>query len=230
MSKNKNGQCAYCRDNKVVTRDHVISSGLYPDGYNKTNPIIAPSCRDCNGGFSKDEEYFRIFLNSFSMEHSEESREIFDTKIRRSIERRPQIGHKVMSRMELVDCFSQSGIYLGKMTKVNIHDEDWARHHNVLDKFIKGLFYHEFNQPIPADFRIKHVLGDKDEYLLKITRQVNKWNKDNRKVFAYAFNNILGSFNSIWVTVYYNTIVFISFVVSKEEFDKMEAMAQVTST
>jgi len=226
MKKSKVGQCAYCRENKTITRDHVISKGLYPDGYDKADPIIAPSCRECNGGFSKDEEYFRLFLNNFSMEHSKESKDVFNTKIRRSIKLRPPIGHKMMKKMELVDYFTESGIYAGKMTKISISDEDWTRYHNVLDKYIKGLFYYEFNAPLPEDFKTKHILGDKDEYLLKITRQVNKWNKDDKEVFAYAYNSIPDSYNSIWVTVYYNTIVFISFVVAREEFDKMEEMTQ----
>lgn len=216
-------RCTYCREEKEVTRDHVISRALFSEKYDKTNPIIVPCCRECNNGFSKDEEYFRQFLNFFSMEHSKESKDIFNTKIRRSIERRPQIGHKAMSKMEVVDLFTKSGIYLGKKTKINISDEDWIRYHNVLDKYIKGLFYHEFKMPLPADYKIKHVLGDNDEFLLKVTSQVNKWNKENKEIFAYAYNSIPNSYNSIWVTVYYNSMVFISLVVAEKKYNKMEA-------
>ena len=223
-------KCAYCREEKKVTRDHVISRALFPKKYDKTNPIIVPSCRECNNGFSKDEEYFRQFLNFFSMEHSKESKDIFNTKIRRSIERRPQIGHKAMSKMEIVDLFTESGIYLGKKTKIDISDEDWIRHHTVLDKYIKGLFYHEFNRPLPVDYKIKHVLCDQDEFLLKVTSQVNKWNKENKEIFAYAYNSITDSYNSIWVTVYYDSMVFISFVIAEKEYDKMEAMSKKNPT
>ena len=222
MKKEKE-KCAYCREEKGATRDHVISRALFPEKYDTTNPIIVPSCRECNNGFSIDEEYFRQFLNIFSMEHSKESEDIFNTKIRRSIERRPKIGHKAMSKMELVNLYTKGGIYLGKKTKVRISDKDWIRYYNVLDKYIKGLFFHEFNMPMPADFKIKHILGDKDKLLLKITSYVNKWNRENKEVFAYAYNSIPDSYNSIWITVYYNAIVFISFAIAEEEYDKMEA-------
>jgi len=223
MSK-KIKQCVFCGEKKIVTRDHVISRGLFPEKYEKTNLIIVPSCEDCNSGFSSDEEYFRLFLNNLSMEHSKESEEIFNTKIKRSIERRPQIGHKVKNKMELVDYFTKNGIYLGKKTKINISDNDWDRYHNVLDKYIKGLFYHEFKIPMSADYKIEHVLGNKDEYLQKITKEVNKWNLDNKEIFAYAHNSLSDSYDSIWVTVYYNTIVFISFALTKEKYDEMDAI------
>ncbi len=219
-------KCAYCREKKEATRDHVISRALFPEKYDKTNPIIVPSCRECNNGFSKDEEYFRQFLNFFSMEYSEESKNTFDTKIRRSIERRLQIGYKAMRKMELVDLYTSSGIYLGKKTKVDIPNEDWVRYHNVLDKYIKGLFYYEFDITIPVNFKIKHFLANKDASLLKIANKMSKWNIENKEVFAYSYNNVPDSYNSIWISIYYDAIVFISYVVTKKEYDKMEAMSK----
>ena len=39
MSK-KIKQCVFCGEKKIVTRDHVISRGLFPEKYEKTNLII----------------------------------------------------------------------------------------------------------------------------------------------------------------------------------------------
>jgi 5-methylcytosine-specific restriction endonuclease McrA len=60
--KTKITECVYCGERKETTRDHVISSNLFPGSYEKKNVIIVPSCADCNTSFSLDEEYFRIFV------------------------------------------------------------------------------------------------------------------------------------------------------------------------
>ena len=218
------GQCVYCLEYKEITRDHAISKCLFPEKYEKTNPIIVSSCEKCNKGFSKDEEYFRLFLGNFSMEHSKEANSLFNTKIKRSIERRPQIGHKAMSNMELVDYYTKRGIYLGKKTKVNLPDKDWSRYHNVLDKYIKGLFYHEFNVPISSNYRMKHILGEKSDAHLSIIKHLNNWNRDNEEVFVYAYSNVPDSYSSIWLSIYYNTIFFITFVFTNEDYKKCKKL------
>lgn len=220
--KTAKGQCVYCLEHGEITRDHVISRCLFPEKYEKTDLIIASSCESCNKGFSKDEEYFRQFLCNFSMEHSEEANDLFFTKIKRSIERRPQIGHKAMSNMELVDCYTKGGIYLGKKTKVNLPDEDWKRYHNVLNKYIKGLFYNEFNEPMPSDYKMKHILGERSDSHLNIIKHLNNWNKNNKEVFVYAYNNVPDSYSSIWLTIYYDTVFFITFVLTDEDYKKFE--------
>ncbi len=217
-------QCAYCRKEvEEITKDHVISKCLFPDEYEKINMVIAPCCVECNRGFSKDEEYFRQFLCYFSVEYSKEANTLFHTKIKRSIERRPQFGYKAMSKMELINLYTKNGVYLGKKTKIKITDEDWDRYFNVLDKFIKGLFFNEFKKPIPSNYKIKHVPGEcTNKEHLNIVKHMNKWNLDNKKVVSFGVNFIPNTLESIWITIFFNSIFFISFVVSENNYDKFE--------
>ncbi|MCX6796541.1 MAG: hypothetical protein NTW06_03525, partial [Candidatus Falkowbacteria bacterium] len=73
--KNKMTKCVYCGEEKQTTRDHVISRNLFPESYKQKNPIIVPSCAECNKGFSLDEEYFRNFVCGLVLEHSQYANE-----------------------------------------------------------------------------------------------------------------------------------------------------------
>lgn len=183
--------------------------------------IVAPGCAVCNKGFSLDEEYFRIFLAGLALEHSQHAIDLFFTKVKRSIRRRPQIGFKVTSRMELVDFFTKSGIYLGKKTKIQVPDEDWERYSNVLDKYIKGLFYNEFRTILPYEYRIKHFIGN-ENYLSEF-KLINKWNFDNKEIFFYGYSYIVNTYTSIWITIFYDLPFFVSFVGTEQGLIKLKA-------
>lgn len=53
--------CAFC-GGKTGTRDHCPSRVFLDEPLPENLPIV-PACVDCNGGFSKDEEYLACFLS-----------------------------------------------------------------------------------------------------------------------------------------------------------------------
>src|SRR5271166_944356 len=55
------GLCTYCGETKLVTADHVPPKNMFRKPY-PPNMWTVPGCQDCNGGFSKDDEYFRLVL------------------------------------------------------------------------------------------------------------------------------------------------------------------------
>ena len=50
------GGCVFCNGGSKGTRDHVPSR-VFLDPPFPTNLPVVPACRDCNNGFSRDEEY-----------------------------------------------------------------------------------------------------------------------------------------------------------------------------
>lgn len=216
--RTKMGKCAYCGEEKKVTRDHVISSCLFPQKNVKKNVIVTPGRTLCNRGFSLDEEYFRIFITGLALEYSRHASELFFTKVKRSVIRRPQIGSKVKSRMKLVDLFTKGGIYLGKRTRIDVPDEDWERYYNVLGKYIKGLFYYEFKAIFPAGHKIEHSFGNEDLFP-RLNQKMYKWNLDNKEIFVYGFSYVPDTYNSIWVTIFYDSVFFVSFVGTNQDFE-----------
>lgn len=215
--------CIYCGKTLTknnYTRDHIPSRSLFPKGKIIKKPIIVDCCLDCNHSFSLDEEWFRLFLVNLSQDKSFAADQMFWTKIKNSIEKRPAIGHKIMNNMEVVDYYSQAGIYLGKKTKIKLTDDDWNRYHNVLNKYIKGLFYHHFGKRIEdCGFCVNHKLIDptKIKPIPTLT-----FNLDNETIFLYAFAAIPSTFQSIFITTFYESINFISFVATPENFKKFD--------
>lgn len=51
--------CGVALDDRNTTRDHVPPKGLFPRPF-IDEPIIVPCCSSCNGGKSRDEEFFRL--------------------------------------------------------------------------------------------------------------------------------------------------------------------------
>jgi hypothetical protein len=224
--KTKITECVYCGQRKETTRDHVFSKNLFPKSYKKKNVIIVPSCAKCNRGFSLDEEYFRFFLCGAGLEYSQHADELFFTKVKRCVQRRPQIVSKLLNQMDLIDVYTKSGIYIGKKTRFSIPDEDWKRYCNVLTKYVKGLFFHELKQILPLSYGIMHFLGN--EKMLELLRYISKWNWDDKDIFAYGYSFVANTYESAWVTLFYDSVFFVSFaapehcfeLVKKSEFSK----------
>jgi hypothetical protein len=117
--------------------------------------------------------------------------------------------------MDLVEHYTKSGIYLGKRARITISDDDWKRYCNVLTKYVKGLFFHEFKRILPLGYRIMHFLGN--EKMIEDIRYM-KWNWDDEAVFAYGYVFVPNTYESAWVTVFYDSIFFVSAVASEKFF------------
>jgi len=60
-AKNKHRVCAYCRQLKKATVDHVPPKLLLEQPF-PPNLLTVPACRDCNEGFKADDEYTRTVI------------------------------------------------------------------------------------------------------------------------------------------------------------------------
>jgi len=188
------------------------------------NPIIVPSCVECNSRFSFDEEYFRYYVCALAEEHSLYARQVFFSQIKRSIWRKPQIGFKLLKRMKLVEIHTKSGLYLGKATQIQLTEDDRKRFDNVLDKYIKGLFFHESKNILPTEYKIKHNTFVPKERILAIKRRTKsfKWHIDDKDIFMYGFGFVPETHKSAWVTVFYNSILCESIVFKEEDIKDFE--------
>ena len=216
-------KCVYCTQ-LADTKDHIPSKNLFPTGMGPKNPIIVPSCVGCNHRFSRDEEYFRYYVCALAEEYSLYARQVFFSQIKRSIWRKPQIGFKLLKRMKLVDFRTETGLYLGKATQIKPTKDDWSRFSNVLDKYIKGLVFHELKDVLPTEYRIKNNIFLTKERISDIMSRAKnfnfKWNTDNKDIFTYGFNFVAGTYKSVWITIFYNLILCESLVFTKKDLTK----------
>jgi hypothetical protein len=212
-----NDICIFCGQ-IADTREHVPAKQFFKGTPDK--PLITvPSCHKCNAGFQKDEEFFRQFYVSMLMERSTEAKKLMDGEVSRSIQRTPALGLQMFSQMKLVDAYTKSGLYKGKMTMYSISDNDKLRINRVVNKIIKGLFFHEFGHILPEDWIIKIIwITPKVEKELNLAEMAKtpKWNVIKEDTFAYWINHVPITFQSILMLDFFKIPLFYVLVLDRK--------------
>jgi len=205
-------KCVFC-GGISEDKDHIPSKNLYKGITKNISPIKIPSCKKCNNGFSKDEVYFRDLIAILLNERSISATQLFEGSIKRSIKKTPALAMSMFKQMALVDYYSKGGIYLGKRTAMKITKSDHKRVFNVLDKYIKGLFYYQFQKVLPSDWIIKHFwLNPKMEAKLAHLIKTFNWRIVDENIFIYGYNFVPSTHQSIWCLVFFKKPLFFSFV------------------
>jgi len=125
------------------TKDHVPPKCLLRKPY-PTNLMTVPSCLGCNGGSSKDEEYFRLLIVGLLC-HTEEAELLFDGPMSRSMDRNTKIGELMFGSLRPTDA-------------AVIMDFDYQRIYRIAEKIARGLEFamtgvaYPVNQQFEVDF------------------------------------------------------------------------------
>ncbi|OGE34233.1 hypothetical protein A3A14_04210 [Candidatus Daviesbacteria bacterium RIFCSPLOWO2_01_FULL_43_38] len=212
-----NNICIFCKG-IADTREHIPAKQFFKGVPDK--PLITvPSCKNCNIGFQKDEDFFRQFNAGFLMDRSERAKELMENEITRSIQRKPALGHQMFNQMWLVDAYTKSGLYVGKMTGYKVSDLDRKRIDRIVTKIIQGLFYHEFKQHLPKDWKVRIVWIDpkkSKELSLEELAKTLKWNIIKDDTFAYGVNYVSETYQSMWIIDFFKVPCFYILLMDKE--------------
>jgi len=192
QKKDENGVCVFCGAEGKMTDDHVPPKNLFV-GFHDEGLIKVSGCKSCNGGSSKDDEYFRAFLipqddiasHPQAQKLNRIVREKFDASELKGLENR------MYSQLHSKDVYTPAGIYLGQKPLI------YPEYHRIdasLKKMLKGLFFHLMKTPFPSGlFHIavvdKSQIGDL-ERILKM--DLDFWVKE---LARYPFNDIYGVFS-----------------------------------
>lgn len=218
---NTNRACIYC-GKPADTREHIPPKQFFKGTPDK--PLITvPSCKSCNAGFSKDEDFFKQFYASMLMDRSPEAKKLMEGEVSRALLRKPALGHQMFSQMKLVDAYTKSGLYKGKMTMYTVSDSDRKRIDRVVTKVIKGLFFHEFGQTISEDWIIKIIWitpkVEKEQKLDEMGKQPY-WRVIREDTFAYWVNHVPKTFQSVWLLDFFKIPLFYVLVLDKKTAKK----------
>lgn len=175
--------CYICGD-LADTRDHIPPDGIFPVP-KPTNLITVPACSECNEGSSKDDEYFRTVIATASSE-SPYAEKLLDTKITRQFKERPALQTHLFNKMKKVDIFSEGGIYLKKGYAFKVDQE---RVQTVVEKIVKGLYFHEKGVPLKEQYSVgDFILNPKlDETMLDQVCLLPIRIIGDGKVFSYRY-------------------------------------------
>jgi hypothetical protein len=144
MSKKDLG-CAYCPD-EASTRDHVPCRKFFPEP-RPSNLITVPSCARCNNSISNDEEYFLIRVLAIAGAATEESAAVLKQRFSTVLTpRRLQRIRELAGAVRMTPVTSPGGVYLGHAPMFSM---DAHRMNHVLEKVVRGLYYHEFRRRVP---------------------------------------------------------------------------------
>lgn len=143
--------CVYCGSLEDLERDHVPPKSLFPKPA-PNNLITVPACGKCNRSFSKDEEYFRVIVSQMAQSgRHPATKKLLDTKILKSMIRRPRFATKILSSVIPVDIYDQ-GKLIGTAAGFDLEYKSFDR---VMTKILRGLLYHETGLRVPAQYVIK---------------------------------------------------------------------------
>ena len=155
--------CVYCGSLENLDYDHVPPKGIFP----KPRPdglITVRSCKPCNGGASKDDEYFRMMLClRDDVGESPEAQKNWSS-ILHSLEREQAIGMRtaLLKSIHPVQAMTWSGIYVGEMTGYHVNLD---RINRVISRTVRGLYFLEQKRRMPEDHDVSVWC---DETLIKL--------------------------------------------------------------
>ena len=146
------GTCTYCGKRKSVTADHVPPKNLFGRPY-PPNLLTVPACLDCNGGFTKDDEYFRIALTITDEAKGQRAREAVMPTVMRGINSTKQDRFRaaLLSGTQIAPRFSPSGLFLGNHRAIAF---DSARLDRIARRIVRGLFFQVKGHRLPDDHAI----------------------------------------------------------------------------
>ena len=142
--------CVYCLLNEADTEDHVVPEGFFenaPDG----GYIKVPACYQCNNSFSRDEEYFLVAVLAEATEQSSTANRVLDQLAadhRSGKRRRTGLAVALLEQVRPVDVYSPGGVFFGSGQGRAL---DTPRVNRVLERIVRGLFFHHFRRPLPRD-------------------------------------------------------------------------------
>lgn len=173
--------CVYCGSKDDLSDDHVPPENIFP----KPRPdalITVRACKTCNGGASKDDEYFRMMLClSQDAGDSPEAQKNW-APIFRSL-KRPQaqgMTKAFLKSIRPVQAMTWSGIHLGRKMGFRV---EFDRIRRVIERTVRGLYFHEQKRRLPEDHVVDVFC---DETLIRLP-------PDSLSTFQHTINLPLAS-------------------------------------
>lgn len=222
MPKQKSymGTCVFCGVIGDVTDDHVPPKTIFA----KPRPsdlITVPGCKECNHGWSLDDEYFRTALCLSDKTKDERNATSGREAAMRSLQRRKARGFAKMflSRTFPKDVYSPGGIYMGKRLAFTV---DFERIQKVVAKITRGLFYNESGRILPQNYGVSvdsndtleqidaNLLHDLQKTIIKpLLSAQERIIGDGAFRYRYAIPDDGDGFVSVWALTFYRMMPFL---------------------
>jgi hypothetical protein len=186
-------------------------------------------------GTSGDDEYFRLFLAANQEASQHPTVKLLHEPIMRSLAR-PQargFASSFWSQIHNLTILSPGGIYLGKAPGLLI---DHVRLQRIVEKVVRGLFFHEYKNNLPPRCGIRsvflnsmrqHVLPDEFNGFVNSVRGLlaggNERHIGPNDEFVCHFNaSPCLQYQSVWVMIFYCHLHFVAFTDTNKRWSAFE--------
>lgn len=214
MSKpRKIGVCGYCGRRRRLTRDHIPPRSFFPKP--RTSDLITvPSCVDCFGGWSNDDEYFKAVILTTNEVYEAPAAQQSIESLLRAMENPAKRGfaRSFLDSIKEVDVQTEAGLYLGTAPILKI---DRDRLNRVAERIVRGLFFHERRHPVPSGYEVigrvqqsgfDRILARLEGVAFPQVREIQ------HGVFSYTFKEAASDPDStVWLAAFYDSLYFVGF-------------------
>ncbi len=211
-------QCAYCGA-PPEDWDHVPPKALFAR-QNRRDLIKVPTCRACNNGESKDDQYLLQMLTMREdTQASPDAREAHARLVRgMQHPRRRKFLEATVDRFEFRERIAR-GISLGMQPAFQI---SWPRVDRSVARIVRGLFAHENQRRLPDDYvAVAYHFEGYDRYDIPMMATLQRVHEvaftGSRErlgggVFEYACQSPVEDPNmTVWAVQFYDAPSFIGF-------------------
>lgn len=203
-------RCVYC-GRQATSRDHVPAKCLLERPL-PAKSITVPSCRACNEGLSKDEEYFGVFLAHVGLSTKLTAKVYPDGVVDRALTRNPNFSERIENALRIDELTGR--VYI---------TPEIDRLERVVRKIAMGLYaYRYLLSTIPADSFHVRLVGREGDRNAEPPREIllmshnerfvpKRWRVVQDEVFSYTFvragwkptqlHCLMNFYDSVWADV-----------------------------
>jgi hypothetical protein len=149
--KRREKGCIYCGATTNLTRDHIPPSAIFPR--KPQGAITVRACKGCNEKYSEDDVYLRdVLIAHREAGDGPEVRDVLQAAVRSiSYTEQAKYTSRFFSAVRLVNPITPAGILLPRDTALVL---DTNRLERIIERIVRGLFYHEFRERIPYEYGV----------------------------------------------------------------------------
>jgi len=179
------------------------------------------ACERCNGGASKNDEYFRLILalseeaGGHPVAMQARKKALGSLKNEQKLRFREAIG----GSLRKVDRVTRGGVFLRAAIGFKV---DYVRVHSVVERIVRGLFFHENRVRLPSEVAVQvvhfHPPAIRSEQVVKRVAAMAeeilsggcRWLGDTAFVYAQHVFDQQQPQKTGWVVAFYQRLVFLA--------------------
>jgi hypothetical protein len=201
-------RCVYCCNNPGMTQDHVPPKSFFPRP-RLSDLITVPCCQQCNQGAGKDEEFFLATFMFSEAGSTHAGKQLWAEKLDRTYQKNLGLRKTIARALSHKQIWTPTGLYLGRRMTIKI---DHPRLERVVEKIVRGLYYREYGNPLPADTEVMTIFLNTEakfhaaqQYFPELGAGIRMW----PGIFEYSRNRLLESpEQSMWLMRFYSWAYF----------------------